>query len=717
MGSTQARAVEVVVLARLFADPRGRAYVAEILPPSAVDLFDAATADPQWATATDLTERALIVARALRSNAALERRYQADVDAGHLGFGAGEDSDTDAAVQAVQRALEPQADAELPSDGLLGGDDAADSVGDAWVPEASPPPPPSPPPPAPAAPAPAPAPAPPSVERRLPSGLTTAVPRVDIAPPPPVGADDVELAEAAVSTWLNAELDQPDTALAPATTRTLAVFFGAQSTKAAAAEPATITFAAGQSTLDVSVQLVSDDFTVPPFPQQLRVTRAGASINRALFDITPLHGGSSTLSVLVTVSGNFLQRLEVTFDVGSTDAPAVTNFGRPVGAASVLEERRAALQFMPAVGGYQLIAQQVSPDPIPIRITPDELGARIAAVRDVLLDTVKKRQIALEMTISPDDGATFLQALAFAGFRLFQSIFAGPEASDDLKKVGVWLRESLAGDVTTLQVVSSGFPVPWPLMYLTDRFDPATLSWDDFIGMRHVVEQIPMAEIRAVPPATSIESTPDMSVRVLYNDSIDDTMPSKPVAAQRVYWEARGVALTEGTAVDDLVKTALATSATDKVLYLYCHAEAAADSDASTLIFTGSQSVTLGQLQVFAPLEDALPSHPLVFINACESGTLTPDFYDGFVPYFLAKGARGVIGTECKTPGLFASEWGKAFFDEFFAGKPLGQVVLDLRRRFLKDFNNPLGLLYGVHCDTDTVVTPALTATHAPAPA
>jgi hypothetical protein len=399
----------------------------------------------------------------------------------------------------------------------------------------------------------------------------------------------------------------------------------------------------------------------------------------------------------------------VTFDVGAGAEPTVRSFGRPVGAAQVLEERTAALQFMPAIGGYQLIATAISPDPIDIRITPDELAARIEGVREVLLETVKNRDIALNMDISPENGATFLQELAFAGFRLFQSIFAGPEASKELKAVGAWLRESLSGETATLQVVSSGFPVPWALMYLTERFDAAPLAWENFIGMRHVVEQIPMAEISAVPPAVTIASDPQLSVRALFNDTIDESMPSKPVAEQRRYWGARGVTLSEGTMVEDLVKVALAKDATDKVIYLYCHAEASAkDSDDSRLIFTGSKSVSLGQLSVFAPIEDVLESHPLVFINACESGELTPNFYDGFVPYFLAKGARGVIGTECKTPGLFASEWAKAFFDELFAGKSLGQVVLELRKRFLAEHNNPLGLLYGVHCDTDTVVSPAL---------
>jgi hypothetical protein len=165
----------------------------------------------------------------------------------------------------------------------------------------------------------------------------------------------------------------------------------------------------------------------------------------------------------------------------------------------------------------------------------------------------------------------------------------------------------------------------------------------------------------------------------------------------------------EGTTAADLLRTALAPDSTDKLLYLYCHAVASnTNPDDSHLVLTGDEKVTLGALSAGAPTSDTLRSHPLVFVNACESGDLSPNFYDGFVPYFLGKGARGVIGTECKTPGLFASEWAKAFFDRFFAGDKLGDAVLAVRRQFLADHGNPLGLLYGVYCDPDTRVEPAL---------
>ena len=691
MVSIQERAVGCVILAASFR--RGPEGVRG-LPPSVNDLYQAVVARPDWVTARNLTEQALVVCRVLAGSPALDARYQADVYAGLLGFGASEDEEMARATADVEQALteqwhqERQAQQqqqqqqeqddgwqqqqqqdqqhETTGGGLLGGGETSEP----WQP--------------------------------TPPGATA--PGDDV--PAAVGEElDV------IATWLNAGLTEGGE-LQVARPHGFEVYLGERSSTAQAVAAAFIPVARNEESIELAVQLLSSDFRVPSVPQTLTVERNGASTARATFDIVPLHAGPSTLTVTVDVKGNFLQRLDVTFDVGSQARPQpdVDVYGRPVAAAGVLGERIATLQFLPTVGGYQLIAKQVSTDPIDIRITAAELAARINGVRGELLSTVQNPAVALNLDITAQDNAAALRKLAFEGYLLFQSIFAGSGASPQLVKAGQWLlTESRRSDFTTLQVVSSGFPVPWPLMYLTDDFANMPLSWDNFIGMRCVVEQVPMLEITTPPPEPRIDPTPSLTVRALYNTGIDATMPSRPVQAQRDYWQGRGVALTEGTSADDLMMRALAAGANDQVLYLYCHAEASAlDPADARLILTDSQSVTLGQLQVFAPWGSGLSGHPLVFINACESGELTPTFYDGFVPYFLAKGARGVIGTETKTPGLFASEWAKAFFDDFFAGKPLGKVVLDQRRRFLAEHNNPLGLLYGIHCDTDTVVSPAL---------
>ncbi|MGW4930434.1 CHAT domain-containing protein [Agromyces sp. NPDC004153] len=517
-----------------------------------------------------------------------------------------------------------------------------------------------------------------------------------------------------VETWLKAELDDVDTSkpLQVGEEYVLALSFGAKVSGAVGSAVATLTFPVEADHLDLTIRLLSAEFDTPPLPQSIRVRRNGTSVGRSLFAITPKKAGPAVLTAMVDFEGNFVQQLVLRFDVGGAPAAdvEVTNLGRPAAAATVLEPREASLRFTPEVGGYKLFVPGVTENEVFVQITADQLAAAIEQVRSALLTMVKNEMFALGMDIPPDLGARALNQLAFAGFRLYQQIFEGPFASSDLRAVGTWLRDTLSNDVTTLQVVSSGFPVPWALIYLAERWDETQLDWENFIGMRHVVEQVPMREITVAPPSATIDSTPALAVRVLYNDGIDAQMPSHPVAAQRAFWEGHGgLELAEGTSAADLLGAALAPASVDKVLYLYCHAVASnTNPDDSHLVLSGDEKVTLGRLSAKAPTKDLLASHPLVFINACESGDLSPNFYDGFVPYFLGKGARGVIGTECKTPGFFASEWAKAFFDRFFAGERLGDTVLALRRQFLADHGNPLGLLYGVYCDPDTRVDPAL---------
>jgi len=130
--------------------------------------------------------------------------------------------------------------------------------------------------------------------------------------------------------------------------------------------------------------------------------------------------------------------------------------------------------------------------------------------------------------------------------------------------------------------------------------------------------------------------------------------------------------------------------------------------NASSLVLDAP--LTLGDLSLDAPTNIQLAGNPLVFINACESGKMSPTFYDGFVPYFMAKGARGVVGTECETPAMFAAVWAHRFFERFLDGEALGDAFLNLRREFLEEHGNPLGLMYAVHCDGDTQIQPALKA-------
>jgi hypothetical protein len=358
-------------------------------------------------------------------------------------------------------------------------------------------------------------------------------------------------------------------------------------------------------------------------------------------------------------------------------------------------------------------------------LQPEFLASAIDTARREIMKVVMQQdaggnyifQTGIEIPAADRDVA--LRTMARAGATLFQKMFFGPAAGADSKAIGEFLRK-MASDSTTqlkLQIVAETTPVPWGLLYVGNASAGAKLDWDNFIGMRHVIEQIPLQNTLNVVDCMIPSDKPQLAVSVNVNNEIDRQMGADFVAQQQVFWKAASAARKRvhvtGRSTGKEVIQALANGTTDdQILYFYCHAGSVglADPggpDSSNIVLTDG-SITLSDLNLDAPTTVQLRGNPLVFINACESAEMSPAFYDGFVPYFMAKGARGVIGTECKTPALFAVAWAKRFFERFLDGEPLGEVFLGLRREFLDKHGNPLGLLYAVHCDGDTQVEPGL---------
>src|SRR5690349_16262587 len=137
----------------------------------------------------------------------------------------------------------------------------------------------------------------------------------------------------------------------------------------------------------------------------------------------------------------------------------------------------------------------------------------------------------MRMTIDEQDNLSLLRELALAGHQLFHLIFEGDDADNELIEVGDWLRAQIVEEqVAILQVVAEGFPVPWPLLYLAERWDERKANWNDFIGMQCVVEQLPLRNPTQVCPPPSIDSRPQLRVRALFNDTIDESIPTMPLA-------------------------------------------------------------------------------------------------------------------------------------------------------------------------------------------
>jgi len=486
-------------------------------------------------------------------------------------------------------------------------------------------------------------------------------------------------------------------------------------------------FEAGEDAVVLTVQVDSDDFEISVTTRPLRLPRVGRSQGKARFDLSPRHDGHSTLKARIHKSGNLVQQIDLVFDVGATGTAPVQSVagGRPVAAASVLRPRDIGLSISPGLGGYECVIWGSVGARARLTLQAGELANAIDVARGELMNIVAYRnakgEYAFQQSIDVPavDSDAALKIMARAGAQLFRRLFFGPGAGDDSRRIGSFL-QAKASDPTRclrLQIVASSAPVPWSLLYVGDASANARLDWDHFIGMRHVVEQIPLQTQLSVSDSAIPSDKPELCISINVNESIDKQLNVDCVAQQAAFWSNASRAyprlrVTDRTKASELTAALADATTPDQILYLYCHAKAAGITDprgpdASSLALSDG-SVTLGDLNLDAPSSLQLPGAPLVFINACESAEMSPTFYEGFVPYFMSKGARGVVGTECKMPALFATEWAKSFFNRFLDGEPLGEAVLALRREFVERHRNPLGLLYAVHCDSDTRIDPAL---------
>jgi hypothetical protein len=160
------------------------------------------------------------------------------------------------------------------------------------------------------------------------------------------------------------------------------------------------------------------------------------------------------------------------------------------------------------------------------------------------------------------------------------------------------------------------------------------------------------------------------------------------------------------------------TVPTPDVLYFYCHAVSRqpneqdkanntglVGTDYSTVSVNG-EAISLLDLKTKTARAPKLTAAPLVFLNACQSAELSPYLYDGLVPYLVARGARGVLGTEVDTPVYFAKEFALAFLAAFCKGEqPVGELLRDMRRKYRDENHNILGLIYALYASGDTIVT------------
>ena len=285
------------------------------------------------------------------------------------------------------------------------------------------------------------------------------------------------------------------------------------------------------------------------------------------------------------------------------------------------------------------------------------------------------------------------------------------ECTQALMRIGSKLYLALAGDPafktafdkieklepgSKITIITEGVAFPWELFYplYYDNGSGANYQPDQFWGKRFQIEQLLFTptETDKLPRDRTQPGTLKISMGL--NEGIDKEWkerPILPVKFQKDYCDrtlsTRGEHMETQDSIAKILKEPYLTS----FIYFFCH------GDETHLEFEESKP----PLEVHSLSPDQIyPGWPLVFLNACSSGNISPLSFSSFRTRFRQKKAAGLVAPTFPIPTLFAAVLGKVVLDEYAARRPIGQILFDLRGRLLEQ-DNALGLLYSLQCPLD----------------
>jgi hypothetical protein len=321
-----------------------------------------------------------------------------------------------------------------------------------------------------------------------------------------------------------------------------------------------------------------------------------------------------------------------------------------------------------------------------------------------------------DLSDNPDLKKQILGKLATAGSKLFLEIFFSARPGDPVEKkalatIGQALRAHMASKATWIRVTSDGFFAPWNLIY-SDKvsLDGADVHVDGLWGYKHLVEHVPesgdgqqgidLDESIPLNMALQLDQRIDTELNVRCNSAVMDLLAkyaNQTLARTHHDYKAQ-------------LMTALRNGLLDEhILYFCCHAlqegDAAIRLDANYMMLSDDpreavqNRISPGDLTLSIDTR-TFSKHPVVFLNACGGGQINSIFYEGFATVFLGRSACAVIGPQTEVPAVFAGEFARRFFGEFFQGGPdrsIGKILHKLRCEFMDKYNNPIAVLYSVY--------------------
>jgi hypothetical protein len=340
----------------------------------------------------------------------------------------------------------------------------------------------------------------------------------------------------------------------------------------------------------------------------------------------------------------------------------------------------------------------------------EALRAYFAALdRDPVLSSAAAR-----LDLDESDRAAMLNPLRRHGARIYDRTFM---RGDRGLREGIRLVEDFAApDGRPLRVVFrvSDVYAPWQLLY-PNKTGP--IDVERFWGFRYELGTRQLVDAAQATLLTRMDKpTADQTLFAAYrSDRADDVAARANLFARHV---------------DDLLPKHLDVADSRKefldrlthegyklrLIIAYGHATSGTVVDSSSGVrpimtedaggprfaFAKAEYLEPADIDDYTPPPDdglLLASQPVVLFNACETGGggVNPMNNNGFVGALTRAGARAVIVTETPVWNNFAYHFGQHVFDGLVQGLSVSAALRNARLRHLREWNNPLGLVYTLY--------------------
>lgn len=483
--------------------------------------------------------------------------------------------------------------------------------------------------------------------------------------------------------------------------------------------------------LDVMVR--SPEVAISPPVQQLRVAARGDS-DMLFFALTFAAPGRYSLSVDLLFHGHLLQSRSVECEVVADAAAAASPAGKPqdgritfTRTAELDSQALAQLEASPrqltivaereqktnSIGLRIYDSTQGELERCDTRLTDTSLVKALKVLRERLAAVMGAYQGGIGGT--PAELCQHLGMLADVGRRFYRALLPEAEGADSPSGSRANRFALAPGSIIQVAPLSAQLSVPWELLYerpfesyrpettrlcatfkehapadCPDKDDPQVVCPHGFWGYRYIIEQLPCRTLRDEPRTdalpTQIENHKPLELCAIVNTRL--RMVDRHLAA------LRALNVMNVVQVDTLagLKQELVSSprGTDFV-YFYTHG--GADDFGSPYLEIGKDTrVESNDLDAWGI---RFPQRPLVFMNACDSASYSPDQFDDLIQLLCSRGAAGVIGTQCEVREVLANEFVLLFLKSFLRRIPAGQALFDVRHALLAQ-GDPRGLAYSL---------------------